>query len=148
MAEVDEVPVVGEDMCGFIATAGAVLLEQLDIGGSQWFGFPLSLVAGEHGKSPGPNFTGIQWSVFNSPCNTDVGTDGFHADHNDRSDGGKYPNVLSERPITSLRDRGRITCARCLVGDRRHPSFLTNPERSATIRGGRLTISHIRLSAP
>ena len=78
MSEVDQVGVVGQDLCGGVAAFVAGAAEGVDFGGRQGFGHPLSLVLGEEGESVGPDGAGIPGCVVDPARCADMCSEVFH----------------------------------------------------------------------
>ena len=78
MAEVDEVGVVGQNLCRRIAQLGAGGAEFADLGRSEGRGAPLPLIFGEEGEGCGPYFACVAGGVLDAARGAYVCSEKFH----------------------------------------------------------------------
>ena len=78
MSEIDQVGVVGQDLCRGVASLLTGAAEGFDLLGLQGGCDPLALVLGEQGEGRGPDGTGVCGGVLDPACSTYVGSEVFH----------------------------------------------------------------------
>ena len=79
MSEVDQVRVVGQNLCGRVAVAFARLAEGVDLARGERFGDPLPLVLGEKGEALGSDSVCVGRSVLHAARSAYVRSEIFHS---------------------------------------------------------------------
>ena len=79
MSEVDQVRVVGQNLCGRVAVAFARLAEGVDLARGERFGDPLPLVLGEKGEARGSDSVCVGRSVLHAARSAYVRSEIFHS---------------------------------------------------------------------